>query len=84
MKGSQKNYKKVSMIWSAIRFRKITLETIGGWVGWEGDWSQGDVMIYLVRYKPMRQWQYKLKVSGDGQDMKLTKLGHLPDIKRGY
>lgn len=63
---------------------KITLETIGGWVGQENNGSQEDIMVYWMRYEPMQQWQYRLRGSGDyarHQDMELVKLGHLLERK---
>lgn len=69
-----------------MKFRKIILETIGGWAGEEDDWRQEGTVVYLVRYEPMQQWQHKLRRSdgyGRHRDMELTKLGHLLDIERG-
>lgn len=69
-----------------MRFRKIFLETITGWVGWEDDWNQKGIVIYLVSYEPMQQRQYKLRRSGDYgrcQDMELTNLEHLLVRERG-
>lgn len=73
MKNSQKDFKLCDLMSYEIQ---ITWETIGGWVGQENNGSQEDIIVYLVSYEPMQEWQYKLRGSEDygrHQDIELIK-----------